>query len=59
MNQVKSFSYRKLLTAITRNSDDENNEDLLFALKTIMSTVDGIDQTMAQQVRSGACGGTV
>ena len=50
VNQVRSFSYRKVLTAITRNADDENGEDTMFALKTVMSTVDGIDQSLTMQV---------
>ena len=45
MNQIKGFSQRKVLCALTRNfiRNDENAEDTMFALKCIMTTLDTVE----------------
>ena len=45
LTQVKSFSQRKLVSAMARDHD-EDTDDLVFALKSIMSTLDHVDGTI-------------
>ena len=46
LTQVKSFSLRKLVSAMARDHD-ENTDDLVFALKSIMSTLDHVDSSVS------------
>lgn len=46
LTQVKSFSQRKVVAAMARDHD-EDTDDLVFALKSIMSTLDHVDSTVS------------
>ena len=52
LNQVRSFSHRKVVIAMNHSSNDAATSEILFALKVILSLVDQMGLSIEQQTEA-------